>query len=628
MGMSSTKLSHLIFASWHIGSFRINFNRLILALIIFVLAPIELSAAIPGIWAVNDGEKVEKYDLNNPNKTSNSAWDGTKIKIFGGRNEIIAFQVIVEGGVDGYEVGASLQGLNRRGGGGSIVYLAPAWDPTDYRNRPISIFTENYMNITKATGCSWIYNESTPAVPADPIGWKPVQLVPENATAGKGGLPIQVEANANQGLWFDIYTAKGLAAGIYDGILTVTRNGITTPISIELELFNFTLPDENTINTMIYNAPWSYPKYHTMDQSSEEITTLNRQKMESNDHTIEPTAIDDSYDRMAHRFRVELVARWNESYILANLKKFNGSLYTSAYKYDGPGVGVGQKIIPRTFYPDINSTPTVKGFDTQAEAWASSDAWMTFMNKTFPQQGWKTFFYMPDEPWWKQGPEKRAYIERVGGYLRSNPGIGKTMPILVTSHWDAGLDPFIDIWASNMDTYNTAQAEIERSHGDDFWVYNGFRPFGGAAVYDCPATDERVNYWGCFKKGVVVYFYYYANLWDSNPWTNPETFPNGMGDGCVMYPGECKFDQSQNRNIGGPISGIALANMRRGAQDHAYLTMARERGLTGTVNTVLDNIVPKIFDDVKNAMTEPCPFPQNGNAYEIARYTLAQALAN
>jgi len=584
---------------------RININRMILVLTFSALTSSGQAAAISGIWAVNDGEKVEKFDLKNPNKASNSVWDGTKIKIFGGRNEMIAFQVIVQGEINGSTVGASLPGLTRRGGGGSIVYTAPASDPTDYRNRPISIFTENYMNLTKATNCSWIYNQYTPSAPADPLGWKPVQLVPENATAGKGGLPILVAANSNQGLWFDIYTAKGLQAGIYEGTVTITRNGTPTAIPIELELFNFTLPDENTIATMIYNAPWAYPTYHT----------------------IAASAANDAYDRMAHRFRVELVDGWNESYINSNMKKFNGSLYTSANKYDGPGVGVGQKIIPRTFYPDINAKPTVKGFDTESEAWASSDAWMTYMNNTFPQQGWKTFFYMPDEPWWNQAAEKMAYIKRVGAYLRSNPGIGNTMPVLVTSHWDAGLDPLIDIWASNMDTYNTPQGVIERSHGDDFWVYNGFRPFGGAAVYDCPATDERVNYWGCFKKGVPVYFYYYANLWDINPWTNPETFPNGMGDGCVMYPGECKFDQSQNRNINGPISGIALANMRRGAQDHAYLTMARERGLTSTITTVLNNIVPKIFDDVKNAMSEKCYFPQNGNAYESARYTLAQALA-
>src|ERR1700741_859678 len=53
------------------------------------------------IWAVNDGEKIERDDLNNPNKRANSAWDGRKVKIFGARNEIIAFQLIVEADQDG-----------------------------------------------------------------------------------------------------------------------------------------------------------------------------------------------------------------------------------------------------------------------------------------------------------------------------------------------------------------------------------------------------------------------------------------------------------------------------------------------------------------------------------------------
>src|SRR4030095_1345696 len=53
------------------------------------------AAAVRAIWAVNDGEKIERDDLNNPNKSANSAWDGKKIKIFGAHNEIVAFQLIV-----------------------------------------------------------------------------------------------------------------------------------------------------------------------------------------------------------------------------------------------------------------------------------------------------------------------------------------------------------------------------------------------------------------------------------------------------------------------------------------------------------------------------------------------------
>src|SRR5215217_6611728 len=53
------------------------------------------------VWAVNDGEKVERDDLANRNRASNSAWDGRRIKIFGARNEVVAFQVVVESGAEG-----------------------------------------------------------------------------------------------------------------------------------------------------------------------------------------------------------------------------------------------------------------------------------------------------------------------------------------------------------------------------------------------------------------------------------------------------------------------------------------------------------------------------------------------
>ncbi len=59
--------------------------------------------AIQGIWAVNDGEKVERDDRNNPNKAGNSAWDGQKVRLFGARNEILAFQLVVEAGSRGID---------------------------------------------------------------------------------------------------------------------------------------------------------------------------------------------------------------------------------------------------------------------------------------------------------------------------------------------------------------------------------------------------------------------------------------------------------------------------------------------------------------------------------------------
>src|SRR5438128_1934159 len=224
-----------------------------LLLITYLLLPVSASASARHVWAVNDGEKVERDDLDNPNKSANSAWDGHKIRIFGARNEIIAFQLIVEAGSDGIKgLTVALPELRQQSGRGRITYAPPAFDPTNYVGRPIELFSVNYMNVEIASHASWVFKPGSPAAPKDPTGWKPVQLVPENAKVGRGGFPLQVAPSQNQAVWIELYTDKTLPAGIYRGQIDVNADGQKQMIPIELELFDFTLPDQNSMDAMVY----------------------------------------------------------------------------------------------------------------------------------------------------------------------------------------------------------------------------------------------------------------------------------------------------------------------------------------------------------------------------------------
>ena len=98
---------------------------------VFFLGASLTAAAVRSVWAVNDGEKIARDDLNNPNKPTNSAWDGHKIKIFGARNEIIAFQLIIETDSKGIDhLTVALPVLSQKGGKARINYTPPALDPT------------------------------------------------------------------------------------------------------------------------------------------------------------------------------------------------------------------------------------------------------------------------------------------------------------------------------------------------------------------------------------------------------------------------------------------------------------------------------------------------------------------
>ena len=574
---------------------------------LLVLLPAASRAGVRAVWSVNDSEKIDRDALDHPAKASNSTWDGTKIRVFGARNEMVAFQVIVEADSAGIgSLSARLPALAQKNGKAKIAYVPPEADPTYYAGRPIQIFTVNYLEVTKATAAPWIYRLNTPSTPRHPTGWKPVQLVPENAK--KGGFPLAVAASRNQAVWVEIYLRRDLPAGLFQGDLELAICGRKKTLPIELEVLDFALPDENSMHAIVYHEPAQPALY-------------------------QGRPLDDVYHRFAHRQRIELVQAYDEEKVKRSLGRLNGDDFTPAQGYEGPGEGAGNRVLPLTF------CGPGRAFDEQGSAWKRSDAWMTFLDRTLP--GAITFVYMPDEP----APRLFPRIRQLADNIHSNPGPGKKLPVFVTHEYVKGLDGAIDIWDSGPQGYSIARAEEERAKGRDCWIYNGGRPWGGAIVIDAPAADARATIWGCFKHGIPVYFYWHGDHWRhngqkvgdrvQNVWADPITFDNrgqpnkpvedqsfANGDGVLFYPGEDKLHPAEDRGIAGPCSTIQLANFRRGLQDHLYLTMARKQGLDTLVRESLEKVVPRMFSDAG----ETVGFSEKGDDYESVRYRLGKAL--
>ncbi len=583
---------------------------LVLLLATHVVLQGSVMASVKAVWAVNDGEKVERDDLKNPNKQSNSAWDGQKIKIFGARNELIAFQLIVEAGSDGIQkLSASFTGLRQEGGSAKIDYLSPIADPTNYVGREIQLFSVNYMNVEVASHADWVFKPGSPAAPKDATGWKPVQLIPENAKAGRGGFPHSVGPAQNQAIWIEIYLRKDLPAAIYQGEISLDADGKTQKIPVELELFDFVLPDRNSMDAMIYYEALQPTIYQGRNLDSE-------------------------YHRFAHRQRVELVHAYDIASVNAAKGRFTGEYFTRSFGYEGPGTGVGNRVIPRTFYGPG------KEFDERPGAWQKSDEWITFINKNFPNA--VTFLYMPDEP----GRSEYDYIRKLADNIHSNPGPGKALRTFVTKRYVKELDGAIDNWDTGPLGYDIERAAQERSRGRKYWIYNGGRPAAGAIVIDSPATDPRATIWACFKHDIDNYFFWHGVHWRHNRqkvgerkqivWADPITFDNRgqpnkplddqgyiNGDGVLIYPGEDKLHSDQDRGIAGPINTVQLANLRRGLQDHLYLTLARQLGLNSLIDQQLKLVVPRVFSDAKGVVG----FAETGNEFERARYDLGRAIA-
>ncbi len=258
-------------------------------LLVMVFVPAFAQAGVARVWAVSDGEKIEQDELASALRARNSAWDGKTVRLFGARNEVIAFQVMVQSDARGIQaLTAALPELRQRGGKGRIAYAAPGTDPSQTVGRPIEIFAVHYLSVTETTHADWAWKPGSPAAPRDTTGWKPVQLVPENARAGRGGLPLRVDPERNQSIWIEVYTPRDLPAGLYEGTVTVTADGQPLRVPVELQVFDFTLPDTNSLDAMVYYEPSEPELYHGRN-------------------------LDPVYHRFAHRYRIELVHAYDEA---------------------------------------------------------------------------------------------------------------------------------------------------------------------------------------------------------------------------------------------------------------------------------------------------------------------------
>ena len=68
--------------------------------------------AVTGIWANNGEDKVTQDETRSKAASSrvvNSAWDGRNIRVFGARNEVVAFNLVLEAGSDKPAAGLSVE---------------------------------------------------------------------------------------------------------------------------------------------------------------------------------------------------------------------------------------------------------------------------------------------------------------------------------------------------------------------------------------------------------------------------------------------------------------------------------------------------------------------------------------
>jgi hypothetical protein len=554
--------------------------------------PGNLVTGINRLWAVDDGEKIKREDVSNPlsSDANNAVWKNNTINIFGARNEIIAFQLIIQAEKNGAEkVNVIISDLSN--GTTTIPGSATGqYDPFDYMDRYIELFTEHYLEISSRTPPLWFYS-STATPSAYYTGWVPDCLIPFSAPSGKGGAPFSISGNNNQGVWVDILIPKNATSGDYSGIATITNSDtIFKTIPVFLKVYDFTIPDSTHIKNMFALSQWDLTKRHGVTTGSTAYYQLETK-----------------YHQMAHRHRFNLVREVSNLTDMSNYhrKYLTGELYTSGYNYAGPGENIGNNTFSIGLY---GSLPDEYGgsFENRNKAdwWTGSDAWADWFRTNAPGVAYHKYLY-PDEPEW-QAAGSMDLIRTQADWTHTNPGIGNAIPSLVTNTIINELKGYVDFWSvsSQEVTMNaTAQdLEAERALGHKYGIYNGYRPGMGAVVIDGDAIEFRVMPWIVWKYDIDQYFYWLVNYWNNtNVFMNPLTYDDQVnGDGTFFYPGQDILYPNENRRLNGPLASIRAKNWRRGAQDYEYLWLARQAGLETEAKFIIDNCVPTALWEAKN----------------------------
>jgi hypothetical protein len=596
----------------------------ILLMILLCLASCNQPSGIDRVWVIDDGEKIRKDDIANRLATdpNNIVGGDNRINLFGGRNEIIAFQLIIQAGNKGAS-GVNVRISDLQNGTSVIPGSAtgPA-DPFDYRGRYIELFTEHYLNMVKRTPPLWFFSET-----ASPslyyTGWVPDCLIPFSAPPGKGGAPFSIDPDMNQGVWIDILIPENAIPGKYEGKAEITVNDkIVKKVPLVLQVYDFTLPDSAHIKTMFGYYSDYIAERHGINLNSKELYDLELK-----------------YNQMAHRHRFDLV---NQVYNLKEMTEYykryyTGEAYTEQLGYQGPGKNAGNTTFSIGYG---GSFPEEYGGSVERmnkkDWWHGSDVWENWFMQNAPGVERHKYLF-PDEPDWK-GPAGRLgtgsmdTIRMQATWTHTNPGPGRNIPCLVTNKIISRLKGYVDFWSISSQewTMNLVPEEIaaERALGHKFGIYNGFRPGIGAVVSDADAIEFRVMPWVVWKYKIDQYFYWSTTFWtDVNVFINPLTYEDRInGDGTFLYPGQDYLFPEESRELAGPLSSIRAKNWRRGAQDFEYLWLAEKMGLKAEAEAIVNQCVPTAVWEAKDQ--KDVSWSSRGYNFEKYRKQLAELISS
>lgn len=618
----------------------------------------EEEGGLSAVWANTGEDKVIQEDtrMSDGKDVTNLAWDGEKIKLFGARNEMVSFNLVLEAVYnDSGEVSILLDAL-RHEDGDVIASRSVGVDESIFNwvGRNVELFFVRYLEIkgvSKFLASGLAYPNGYNHLPERWRGENWNERKDHNTHYPDIAVPLEfeqgfvVKKGNSQSIWGDVYIPKDIASGSYFGEVIIIEKGAGIKhIPIELEVFDFMLPDEPHSKTMLYVGNDSMKRYLDEDYA---WTTPGLE---------EHRTIRDRHFMLAHRHKISLVD--NDTHKRADepddqpghdwIPRLSGELFTAAHGYDGPGVSTPNDIYTIGMYGSWGW----RGEGKEA-MWEHTNKWADWFAKNSPQTDY--FLYLIDES------NNYDEINTWSKWINDNPGSGKQVKSFATL-WLPSYKhtPELDIPASTMSVGDPAvwgprTQELLDASDKKFFMYNGSRPGSGSFVTEDDGVALRELAWGQYKKDIDRWFYwestYYNNFQGGTGQTDVfnEAFTFGTkdktdtyhgqtgwnysnGDGVLFYPGTDRIFPESSYDVAGPFASLRLKHWRRGIQDVDYLSLAKQKDPAAT-QAIVDRIVPKVLweygvDEPSDPtyVTTEISWSDDPDVWEAARRDLAEII--
>ena len=283
--------------------------------IVVGLAPTPARAA--SVWAIDDGERVGRDAVGSAlaRGAGNPVWrPGAPIRLFAMRDEVVAFQIVVEADA------APLEGVT--------VEVSPLEGPRGGAIRA-ERFVEHFFDIARPSSANgtdhclgWDSGSGPPA--GRYTGVVPDALIPVELAPAWSPWPLRVPARTNGIVWIDLTVPPGQPAGLYRARVVARSAGrLLATLPLELEVLPATLPAWPVATMFYYGLGELAERVGDVDATERQLWML------------------------LHRHRLAPIhAVASAADVRRQLPALDGSLYTKAAGSDGPADGAATASSP------------------------------------------------------------------------------------------------------------------------------------------------------------------------------------------------------------------------------------------------------------------------------------------